>query len=207
VLAALIAAAGARRAVGVDAARAAPSVRVSRIDRWVDVLVLIERLDELVRNAKAVPLSEQVRLDRDEIFELLDEVRATIPEEVRQARLLVKERQQTLADAAREVERLVAEAHEEATRANGRTEIVRLAERQADELISEARWRANTLLSEVEESADGTLALLEANLDNFLAAIRRGRQRLRERSRETVVAGVRPDGTSEPRGPDPSGVG
>lgn len=165
----------------------------------MDVLVLIERLDGLVQKAKAVPLSEQVRLDRDEIFELLDEMRATIPDEVKRARLVVKERQQTLAEAAREAERLVAEAREQATRARGRTEIVRIAERRADELVADARRRANVLLSEAEEWADGTLALLEVNLDNFLAAIRRGRQRLRERTQETVVAGVRPEQTSEPR--------
>jgi len=163
----------------------------------VDVLVLIERLDELVQNAKAVPLTEQVRLDRDEIFELLDEMRATIPDEVKQARWLVKERQETLAEATREADRLVAEAREQASRASAQTEIVRLAEREADAMIADARRRANSLLSEVEDWADGLLAVLEVNLDNFLAAIRRGRERLRERSQETVVAGIRRDGTSE----------
>ena len=71
-----------------------------------------------------------------------------------------------------------------------------LAEREADAMIADARRRANSLLSEVEDWADGLLAVLEVNLDNFLAAIRRGRERLHERSRETVVAGIRPDGTS-----------
>jgi cell division septum initiation protein DivIVA len=164
----------------------------------VDVLVLIERLDELVQNAKAVPLSDQVRLDREEIFALLDEIRSTIPEEVKRARLLVKERQQTLAEASREAERLIAEAREQAKQASGQTEIVRLAGRQADELTADARRRANMLLSEVEEWADGTLAVLEMNLDNFLAAIRRGRARLHERSQETA-AGIRPAGASEAR--------
>ncbi len=161
------------------------------------MLGLIERLDELVQNAKAVPLTEQVRLDRDEIFELLDEMRATIPDEVKQARWLVKERQETLAEATREADRLVAEAREQASRASAQTEIVRLAEREADAMIADARRRANSLLSEVEDWADGLLAVLEVNLDNFLAAIRRGRERLQERSRETVVAGIRADGTNE----------
>jgi len=160
------------------------------------VLGLIERLDELVQNAKAVPLTEQVRLDRDEIFALLDQMRATIPDEVKQARWLIKERQETLAEATREADRLVAEAREQASRASAQTEIVRLAEREADAMIADARRRANSLLSEVEDWADGLLAVLEVNLDNFLAAIRRGRERLHEGSRETAVAGIRPDGTS-----------
>lgn len=152
--------------------------------------MLIDRLDELVQAAKPLPLSDQVRLDRDEIFSLLDEIRATIPEEVKQARRIVAERQQSLEESRREAERLLAQAREEAARLSGESEIVRLAERQADARLAEARREANVLHSDVEEWADQHLAVLEANLDNFLHAIRRGRERLRERTQETAVVGT-----------------
>jgi len=64
----------------------------------MDVLVLIDRLDDLVHNAKAVPLTDQVRVDREEVYEILDQMRATIPEEIKQARWIVKERQEMLAE-------------------------------------------------------------------------------------------------------------
>ena len=51
----------------------------------MDVLVLIDKLDDLVHNAKAVPLTDQVRIDREEIYDILDQMRATIPEEIKQA--------------------------------------------------------------------------------------------------------------------------
>src|ERR671928_54769 len=76
----------------------------------MDVLVLIDKLDDLVHNAKAVPLTDQVRIDREEIYDILDQMRATIPEEIKQARWIVKERQEMLAEAKREVDRLLAEA-------------------------------------------------------------------------------------------------
>src|SRR5262249_22118333 len=57
----------------------------------MDVLVLIDKLDDLVHNAKAVPLTDQVRIDREEIYDILDQMRATIPEEIKQARWIVKE--------------------------------------------------------------------------------------------------------------------
>jgi hypothetical protein len=60
----------------------------------MDVLVLIDKLDDLVHNAKAVPLTDQVRIDREEIYDILDQMRATIPEEIKQARWIVKERQE-----------------------------------------------------------------------------------------------------------------
>src|SRR2546421_6532673 len=78
----------------------------------MDVLVLIDKLDDLVHNAKPVPLTDQVRVDKEEIYDILDQMRATIPEEIKQARWIVKERQEMLAEAKREAERIVQEARE-----------------------------------------------------------------------------------------------
>ena len=105
----------------------------------MDVLVLIDKLDDLVHNAKAVPLTDQVRIDREEIYEILDQMRATIPEEIKQARWIVKERQEMLAEAKRECDRLLGEAREQATREASQTEIVKLAERQAQDILEDAR--------------------------------------------------------------------
>src|SRR5947209_1506926 len=71
----------------------------------MDVLVLIDKLDDLVHNAKPVPLTDQVRVDKEEIYDILDQMRATIPEEIKQARWIVKERQEMLAEAKREAGR------------------------------------------------------------------------------------------------------
>src|SRR5437764_999154 len=158
----------------------------------MDVLVLIDKLDDLVHNAKAVPLTDQVRIDREEIYDILDQMRATIPEEIKQARWIVKERQEMLAEAKREQDRLLQEAREQAVREASQTEIVKLAERQAQEIIDEARRQAREMRLEMEDWADGMLATLETNLDKFLVAVRRGRERLHERSQESVVAGVGP---------------
>ena len=64
----------------------------------MDVLVLIDKLDDTIHNAKPVPLTDQVRVDKEEIYDLLDQMRATIPEEIKQARWIVKERQEMLAE-------------------------------------------------------------------------------------------------------------
>ena len=157
----------------------------------MDVLVLIDKLDDLVHNAKAVPLTDQVRIDREEIYDILDQMRATIPEEIKQARWIVKERQEMLAEAKRECDRILGEAREQAAREASQTEIVKLAERQAQEIIDEARRQARETRLEMEDWADGILSTLEVNLDKFLSAVKRGRERLHERSQENVVAGGR----------------
>ena len=166
----------------------------------MDVLVLIDKLDDLVHNAKAVPLTDQVRIDREEIYDILDQMRATIPEEIKQARWIVKERQEMLAEAKRETDRILGEAREQAVREASQTEIVKLAERQAQEIVDDARRQARETRLEMEDWADGILSTLEVNLDKFLTAVKRGRERLHERSQETVVAGVGPRdmGPAEP---------
>ena len=100
----------------------------------MDVLVLIDKLDDLVHNAKAVPLTDQVRIDREEIYDILDQMRATIPEEIKQARWIVKERQEMLGEAKREAERIIQEAREIAQREASQQEIVRLAGREEAEV-------------------------------------------------------------------------
>ena len=64
------------------------------------------------------------------------------------------------------------------------------AEKQAQEIIDDARRQARETRLEMEDWADGILSTLEVNLDKFLGAVKRGRERLQERSQESVVAGV-----------------
>src|SRR5204863_4382639 len=126
------------RASEAPAAGRLPHRRPPGLDfRVMDVLVLIDKLDDLVHNAKAVPLTDQVRIDREEIYDILDQMRATIPEEIKQARWIVKERQEMLAEAKRESDRILGEAREQAVREASQTEIVKLAEKQAQDIIDD----------------------------------------------------------------------
>jgi len=152
----------------------------------MDVLVLIDKLDDLVHNAKAVPLTDQVRIDREEIYDILDQMRATIPEEIKQARWIVKERQEMLAEAKRESERIIREAREEQIRLTAEEEIVKQAERQAEEIIEDARAREREIRLGAEDYADDILNTLEVNLTKFIAAVQRGRDRLQGREEAEV---------------------
>ena len=171
--------------------RILPEVMRRFVADWPQVTVtLTESADDLVHNAKAVPLTDQVRIDREEIYDILDQMRATIPEEIKQARWIVKERQEMLAEAKRETDRLLGEAREQAVREASQTEIVKIAERQAQDIVDDARRQARETRLEMEDWADSILYTLEVNLEKFLTAVKRGRERLHERSQETVMAGV-----------------
>ena len=150
----------------------------------MDVLVLIDKLDDVVHNARPVPLTDQVRVDREEIYDLLDQMRATIPEEIKQARWIVKERQEMLAEAKREAERIVREAREQQARLISDEEVTKQAERAADEIVEDARNREREIRLGAEDYADEILNTFEVNLQKFLAAVQRGRDRLAGRDEE-----------------------
>jgi len=147
----------------------------------MDVLVLIDKLDDIIHNARSVPLTDSVMIDREEMYDILDQMRSTIPEEIKQARWIVKERQEMLAEAKQEAERLLAEAQERADRLASETEVVRLAERNAQQIMEDARERERETRLGAEDYADEVLGNLEINLEKFIGAVRRGRERLQGR--------------------------
>lgn len=150
----------------------------------MDVLVLIDKLDDLIHSAKQVPLSSQVRVDKSEIYDILDQMRATIPEEIKQARWIVKERQEMLAEAKREAERIVKEAQERQERLVSEEEVTRQAEREADDIIEDARAREREIRLGAEDYADEILSTLENNLSKIVSAVQRGRDRLQGKDDE-----------------------
>src|SRR4051794_38619747 len=116
----------------------------------MDVLVLIDKLDDLVHNAKSVPLTDQVRIDREEIYDILDQMRATIPEEIKQARWIVKEPREMRAGAKREGARILGGARKRAAREAPQPETVKRAEPRAQEIIDGARRQARETRLEME---------------------------------------------------------
>ncbi len=156
----------------------------------MDVLVLIDKLDDLVHNAKQVPLTDQVRVNKDEIYDLLDQMRATIPEEIKQARWVVKDREELLGKARRDAERRARELTDrlKAIEDKDKSEVERLTE-QVTTLTNQrdaAMTRADRLEVAVTKSLDEGQALritsaakrltgstreeLEADADEFLSA-------------------------------------
>lgn len=148
----------------------------------MDVLVLIDKLDDLIHNAKSVPLTDTVRVEKEDVYDILDQMRASIPEEIKQARWIVKERQDMLAEAKREAERLLQEARDRAEQIASKEEVVRIAHEQSEQILREADERGLEVRTGAEDYADEIFGTLEANLDKFLTAVRRSRDRLGARA-------------------------
>ena len=143
---------------------------------------LIDRIDELqvlVEEAKSVPLSSSAVINRDEFLELLAQLKEELPDEIRQARWMTRDRDELLGRARKEAERIIAEAREQRDRLLSRTEIVHAAQREADRVLDEARERAAKIQHEGEDYVDQKLAAFEILLNKTLATVARGREQLR----------------------------
>ncbi len=154
----------------------------------MDVLGLIDELEACLTEAPLVPLSGQARVEPDEIFAILDRIRARLPVEAKDANRMLKQREELRAETLRQCERLLESGRARAARESSATAVERLAERQAEALLADARRTGRGLRREVDEWLDEILETLEANLDKFVDAARRGRHRMHERSsQESVV--------------------
>jgi cell division septum initiation protein DivIVA len=134
----------------------------------MDLAARLERLDELLREAKSMPLSSSVLVNRDEILELIAEMKEGLPEEIKRARWIVRDREELLTKARQDGEQIVEQAHEEQLRMARKEEIVARATTEADRVVAEAEERARVMRSEAEDYVDGKLAQFEIALRKIL---------------------------------------
>ena len=143
-----------------------------------DVEDLLRRIAELVGNARPMPLSASVMINRDEVLELVDEAADRLPEELRQARWLLRERDEFLATVQRQGDDILDQARVQAERMVQRTEVVRAAQHTARRTVEEAEADARRLRHEAEDYCDQKLAQFEVVLDRTMRTVQAGRARL-----------------------------
>lgn len=154
----------------------------------MDIMALVDKLEDLIAEGKKVPLTSNVVVNEQKLFEMVDEIRASYPDEIKQARWIVKERQQMLDEAEKQAQQSIEEAKRKALDLASETEVVNLAQRQARDLIDKAREQERQIRLGAEDYADEMLANLEVNLGKLLAAVQRGRDRLQGKINENTSA-------------------
>jgi cell division septum initiation protein DivIVA len=143
-----------------------------------DAEQLLKRAIDVIATAPTMPLSSSPRIDRDEIIELLEETLHRLPEEMRQARWMIKERQDFVNKTRREADELLEAARVQAERMVQRTEVVRAAEQRARQLNEAAESDAKRLRHETEDFLDQRLGSFEILLDKLNKTVQAGRARL-----------------------------
>ncbi|MEY3616098.1 MAG: hypothetical protein RLZZ518_1100 [Actinomycetota bacterium] len=139
--------------------------------------ILLDLID-LISKAPNVPLSSTPRIDREEVVALLEDAIACLPQEVREARFMLKEKENFLTRSQREADEIIEAARTQAERLVQRTEVVRASEARARQIIDEAESTARRLKSETEDFLDRRLGSVEILIDRLMKTIKHGRDRL-----------------------------
>ena len=144
-----------------------------------DVEAKLHQLERLVGEAKAVPLSASVMINRAELEGLVADLHEALPDELTQARWVVKERDDILERAQLDADRIITDATAERDRLVAEQEVVRVADGEATRIVAEAREHARQIRLEAEDYVDAKLANFEVVLHKTLGAVERGREKLR----------------------------
>ncbi|MEX0651703.1 MAG: hypothetical protein WD186_06710 [Actinomycetota bacterium] len=134
----------------------------------MDITTRLTHLDEMVREAKAMPLSSSVLVNRDEVLDLIAEMQEALPDEIKQARWIVKDREDLLAKARADAEAIVEQARAEQLKMARQEDIATRAGEEAERMVGESEEQARSMRREAEEYVDGKLAQFEIALRRIL---------------------------------------
>jgi cell division septum initiation protein DivIVA len=146
----------------------------------IEILALVDRLEKLVNDGWRVPLSAKTVIDENAFFELIDQMRVSIPQEIKRANELLQEREKVLAAASDEAERIIEGAREHAARLVDENEIMAAARAEAEGIKAQARRETAEILKGADEYAVGVLGDLESNLASLLQTTANGLAKLKK---------------------------
>lgn len=130
----------------------------------MDILHLIDRLEELFNEARALPFTHNVVVDEDRMLELIDQMRIAVPEEVKKAQQVVAQRDRVMAQAQEEANRTLAQAREKADQLTHKDMVVQEAQRRAEQIVSQARADAEAIRVDADNYVVETLMQLQEQL-------------------------------------------
>ena len=140
-----------------------------------------QKLDEIVTavdSARAMPMSASCVVNRAELLAMLEEVREALPGSLAQAEQLLGGREQMVAEAQAEAQRIIESGHAERGSLVSGTEVVRQAQAEAEQLLSQARQEAAEIRAEADDYVDSKLANFEVVLSKTIGSVERGRDKL-----------------------------
>jgi hypothetical protein len=149
---------------------------------------ILRRVIEIIESAPGMPMSASVRVNKDELLELLDDAVSRLPDELRSARWLLKEREDFMARSRRDGEEIIADARARVAHMVQRTEVAKAAEARARQIVEDAEADARRLRRETEDYCDQKLASFENVLARIHKTVAAGRARLAAPSVEAELS-------------------
>lgn len=153
----------------------------------MDIQHLIDRLEQTLAESRRIPLTANLIVDEDRVFNIIDQLRVTLPEEVKKASRVEAEKDRILAQAQEEAERIRELAKQEAAELVRRDTIMVAAQQRADTILERARREADILRHDSDAYVMEVLSKLEEDLLRSLSVVRNGMRKI-QIDHEAMVA-------------------
>lgn len=145
----------------------------------MDILHLVDRLEEIFNAGRPIPLTHKLMVDEDRVLDLIDQMRVSIPEEVKKAQQVLAQRDRVLAQAQEEAARTVQLAKEKGEQLVDRESVVMAAQTRADQILQTAKADADAVRADADDYALEVLTQLETELVKSLSQVRNGIAKLK----------------------------
>ncbi len=144
----------------------------------MEVLGLIDVIEDIIEAASSVPFSGKVMVDKNELLEIIKEIRIKLPDEIKQAAWIKEERQRILADAQKDANVLMHETETRLEELIDQDEITKRAKARAEEIISKAQMNAKEIRLGSLDYADNILEETQENLKKLIMLLNDNRNDL-----------------------------
>jgi F0F1-type ATP synthase membrane subunit b/b' len=140
----------------------------------MDILHLVDRLEELFNESKPIWFTHSVMVDEDRMLDLIDQMRVSIPEEIKKAQQILTQRDRILAQAQEEANRTLQLAREKADQVVERDAIIQAAQARAEQIIQQARGETENTKRDADEYVLDSLSRLYQELEKMLNQVQNG---------------------------------
>jgi hypothetical protein len=147
----------------------------------MDILHLIDRLEELFNKSHAIPLTHNVIVDEDKFLDIIDQMRISVPEEVKKAQEVFTRKDRVMAQAQEEANRTLQLARDRADDLIGKETLVSDAKRRAEQIMEQARVEGEAIKAGADRYAKESLVNLEHAMEQLLTQVRNGVEVLEQR--------------------------
>ena len=145
----------------------------------MDILNLLEKIEDIIEEASKLPLSNKVMIDKEEVLEVINEIRLKMPDEINRASWVAKERQRILNEAQSEADEIIEKVKEQQKYLVEESEITREAQQYAKQLIEDAERKANDMKMGAYTYSDEILSSLEEKIKEVIGIIEQNRDSLK----------------------------
>ena len=143
-----------------------------------DLLALLDELEGYLADSSRIPLTGRLMVNEQEVFEIIDRLRQSIPEALHQAQKVNRERDRLLQQAREEGDALITESRAYAEKMARESAITQKAQEEADRVMEEARRVSREIRLAARDYADELMERMESHMMKAVAVIRQGREEL-----------------------------